>query len=250
MKLLIILLLIFTVAGAQHNLKLSTDKTTALVFPFAIRYVDRGTKDVIVQQVRDSKVLLVKAAVKQFTETNLSVLTEDGHVYSFNVRYAATPDSLVIELPIFSSANVETYARSIADNKAIIRGPTDKSWSMEATITGIYVREDGLYFQILLSNHSAINFDTEVLRFYTSDRKRWKRTAAQEVDCTPLFIAGNPGQVKAYSHSVLVVALKKMTIPDAKFLGIQVMEKNGGRHLQLKVGNSEILKAVMLPEMR
>lgn len=248
--LLILLLFVGGVAQAQQRLSVSTDKTTALIFPFPIRHVDRGTKDVIVQPVKENeKILLLKAAVKQFTETNLSVVTDDGHVYSFNISYNARPDTVVYELPVFTNANIETYARGIADNKGIVRGIFDKSWSVEASITGIYVRENVLYFQLLICNHSAINFDVDVLRFYLRDKKKGKRTAAQEVACTPLFIAGNPRQIKSYGFSVLVVALDKFTIPDAKFLGVQVMEKNGGRHLQLKVYNNAIVKAVVLPEM-
>jgi hypothetical protein len=252
MKLLLfLLLLISSVAPAQRPLGLSTDKTVALIFPFPIQHVDRGTKDVIVQPVKENeKILLVKAAVKQFAETNLSVVTNDGHVYAFTVTYTARPDTLVLELPVFTTASIETYARSIADNKGIVRNITDKNWSVEAAVTGIYVREDVLYFQMQFYNNSAINFDVEVLRFYLRDKKKGKRTAAQEVACTPLFIAGNPRQVKAYGSSVLVVALDKFTIPDAKFLGVQVMEKNGGRHLQLNVSNKAIVKAVALPEMQ
>ena len=68
-------------AVAQQPLVISTDKTTALIFPFPIKYVDRGTKDVLVQPVKENeKILLVKAAAKQFGETNLSVITsESGH---------------------------------------------------------------------------------------------------------------------------------------------------------------------------
>jgi conjugative transposon TraN protein len=251
MKQLLILLFIFGgVAQAQRPLAISTDKTTALIFPFPIRYVDRGTKDVIVQPVKENeKILLVKAAVKQFGETNLSVVTDDGHVYSFVVNYVARPDSLVFELPVFTNAGIETYARSIADNKGSITGIRDKTWSIEASVTGIYIKDKVIYFQLLLRNQSAINYDIDVLRFFIRDQKKGKRTAAQENACLPLYIAGNHQHVKAYNFSVIVVALDKFTIPDAKFFGIQVMEKNGGRHLQLKVGNSKLIKAVVLPDL-
>ena len=63
------------------------------------------------------------------------------------------------------------------------------------------------------------------------------------------IIAGNHQQAKAYNFSVIVVALDKFTIPDEKFLGVQIMEKNGGRHLQLKVGNAKLVKAVVLPDL-
>ena len=249
-KLFIILLSLYGVAQAQQPLGVSTDKTTALIFPFPISHVDRGTKDIIVQPVRENeKLLLVKAAVKQFGETNLSVVTNDGHVYSFVVNYVARPDSLVYELPVFTNANVETYARSIADNKGIVRGISDKSWSVEASVTGIYIKDKVIYFQLLLCNHSAINYDVDVLRFFIRDLKKGKRTAIQENTLAPLFIAGNHQQAKAYNFSVIVVALDKFTIPDEKFLGVQIMEKNGGRHLQLKVGNAKLVKAVVLPDL-
>lgn len=249
-KLLSLLLIISNVTIAQQSLSISTDKTTALIFPFPIRYVDRGTMDIIVQPVKENeKLLLVKAAVKQFKETNLSVVTGDGHVYSFLVNYVARPDSLVIELPVFTNANIETYARSIADNKRIIKGIRDKAWGVEASVIGIYIKQKIIYFQLLLYNHTAINYDIDVLRFFIRDRKKGKRTAEQENELVPLYIAGNHQQIKAYNSSVIVVALNKFTIPDAKLFGVQIMERNGGRHLQLKVDNAKLVKAAVLPDL-
>jgi conjugative transposon TraN protein len=253
MRFLIILIKLICLCGAayaQRPLTVSTDKTVALIFPYPIKYVDRGTKDVIVQPVKENeKLLLVKAASKDFTETNLSVVTNDGHVYSFMVNYALKPDSLLIELPEFRSASIETYARSIADNHAVMKNIRDKTWSIEASVTGIYIKEKVIYLQLFLCNHSAINYDIDVLRFFIRDQKKGKRTAAQENECVPLYIAGNTRQINAYNFSVIVVALNKFTIPDAKFFGIQVMEKNGGRHLQLKIDNAKLLKALVLPDL-
>ncbi len=56
--------------------------------------------------------------------------------------------------------------------------------------------------------------------------------------------------VKAGDTNVIVVALPKFTIPDAKYLAIQIMEKNGGRNLKLKIGNKKILKAIKLPDQK
>lgn len=249
-KILFLLFIISNVAVAQQSLSVSTDKTTALIFPFPIRHVDRGTKDIIVQPVKENeKLLLVKGAVRQFSETNLTVVTDDGHVYSFRVNYVAQPDSLVLELPVFTHANIETYAHSIADNKGMVKGIRDKTWGVEAFVTGIYIKEKVIYFQLLLCNHSAINYDIDVLRFFIRDRNKGKRTALQENELVPLYVAGNHQQVKGYNFSVVVVALDKFTIPDAKYFGVQIMEKNGGRHLQLKVGNSKLVKAVVLPDL-
>jgi len=82
-QLLFILIALINVAFAQQPLAITTDKTTSLIFPFPIKYVDRGTKDILVQPVKENgNILLVKAATKQFTETNLSVITGDGQYMS------------------------------------------------------------------------------------------------------------------------------------------------------------------------
>lgn len=250
MKLLIILIFICSAVHAQRPLTVSTDKTVALIFPYPIKYVDRGTHDIIVQPVTaNAKLLLVKAAVKNFAETNLSVVTADDHVYSFVLNYHARPDSLIIELPESRSASVETYAKSIADNGATLKGIVDRTWSIEGSVTGIYIKDQVVYLQLLVCNHSAINYDIDVLRFFIRDQHRMKRTAVQENECMPLYIAGNTKPIKAYNFSVIVVALNKFTIPDKKFFGIQVMEKNGGRHLQLQLTNSKLVKAIVLPDL-
>ncbi len=71
---------------AQTSLTITTDKTTSLIFPFPIRHIDRGTKDILVQQVKEAdNILLVKAAAKDFPETNLSVVT-GGREYLFICR--------------------------------------------------------------------------------------------------------------------------------------------------------------------
>ncbi len=60
----------FVSAMAQTSLCISTDKTTSLVFPFAIRHVDRGTQSVLVQPVKEAPtILLIKAASKNFPVT-------------------------------------------------------------------------------------------------------------------------------------------------------------------------------------
>lgn len=46
--------------------------------------------------------LRVKAALRDFSrESNLSVITEDGAYYSFNVKYADEPVKLSVEMADF-----------------------------------------------------------------------------------------------------------------------------------------------------
>jgi conjugative transposon TraN protein len=242
----------FVSAMAQTSaLCISTDKTTSLVFPFSIRHVDRGTKDILVQQVKEAdNILLVKASAKNFSETNLSVVTEDGSVYTFVINYAEKPALWVYNLPENKKTTMTTYANGILDNRRILWGVRDNSWNIDAAVIGTYIKDDIIFFQLRIKNNSPINYGIEVLRFYIRDKKKGKRTAVQENELKPLHVAGNIAQVKSFNQNVIVVALDKFTIPDKKFMGIQIMEKNGGRHLMMKLNNKDILKAIPLPDLR
>lgn len=233
------------------SLCITTDKTTSLIFPFAIRHVDRGTKDVLAQQVNEvDNILLVKAASKGFPETNLSVVTDDGSIYSFVVCYDSQPQKWIYHLPVYTKKNITAYAQGILDNPKRMRGPMDRRWNITTKVTGIYIKDNIIYYQLRLSNQSPINYDIDLLRFYIKDKKKGKRTAMQENQIIPVYVAGNINSVKAFSNHVVVIALEKFTIPDAKFLVIQLMEKNGGRHLKMEVKNKDILKAIPLPDLR
>ena len=242
---------LFVSAMAQTSLCITTDKTTSLVFPFAIRHVDRGTQAVLVQPVKEvPTILLVKAAAKDFAETNLSVITDDGSVYSFVVCYDKKPAVWVYHLPINKNATLATYANAILDNPKTMNGIKDRKWDMLSKIKGIYIKRDVIYYQLSLENRSPIDYNIDLLRFYIRDKKKSKRTAIQENELKPLYVAGNITKVKANSISVVVVALDKFTIPDAKYLAVQVMEKNGGRNLFMKVNNRKIMQAIPLPDLK
>ena len=78
--------MLFAQLPAQGPLQISTHKTTSLIFPFPVLHVDHGTKDILVQHLKEQdNILLVKAAVAKFAEANLSGVTRDGCVYSFKV---------------------------------------------------------------------------------------------------------------------------------------------------------------------
>lgn len=74
-----------------YGLEVTFEKTVHLIFPSAIRYVDLGSNNLIAGKAEDAEnVLRVKAAVRNFeTETNLSVICEDGSFYSYSAPVVA-----------------------------------------------------------------------------------------------------------------------------------------------------------------
>jgi len=83
----------------SYPLQITTGKTSSLIFPGIIKSVDRGSREVLAQKAKDvSNVLHVKAAKEDFSETNLTVITADGLLYHFTVRYAADPGVLTFDM--------------------------------------------------------------------------------------------------------------------------------------------------------
>ena len=110
--------------------------------------MDRGTKDVLVQPVKEAdNILLVKAATENFSETNLSIVTDDGSVYSFVVNFDNRPPVWVYHIPA-NNKELATYANGILDNSRTMHGIKDESWDMSATVVGIYIKDDVIYYQL------------------------------------------------------------------------------------------------------
>ena len=86
-----------------HALEVCYDKTTHIIFPSEIVYCDLGNENLVAGLADGAKnVLRVKSAFKSFkTETNLTVITDDGCFFTFNVKFAKEPLLLNIEMTDF-----------------------------------------------------------------------------------------------------------------------------------------------------
>lgn len=240
------------------SLDVAYQKTTNLLFPYAVKSVDRGSRDLLVQKAKGvENILQVKAGTADFKETNLTVIVGDGSLYSFLMNYAEEPTALNLELAdkpvavplaVFTDrtdneARILDAAERVAVKQRMLRRIKDNKFDVGIRLNGVYIVGNVIYYQLELENNSNISYDVEQLRFYIRDKKKVKRTATQEVEQEPLLLSGNTSTINPKSRQHVVVALDKFTIPDKKELIIQLMEHNGGRHLQLKVNNKTIVKA-------
>lgn len=276
-KVLIIMatLLLNVVAIAQQGLpvfenipvlpiKVSVQQTTNLIFPVAIRSVDRGSLDILVQKAKGvENVLQVKAATDSFELTNLSVITTDGKLYSFLMSYDSMPaqinyrfgnntfaeDTLKQEAIIIPTGKmtsepiIENKALQIASEKQGGSIKKDKRYGMVMALKRIYIHNDVIFFRLELANRTFIDFDVEMLHCTIKDEELNKRTASQEIVQEPVYTYGDASIIKGHSSSVIVLAIPKFTIPNKKVLVVQLMEKNGGRHLEFIIKNKVLIKA-------
>lgn len=236
----------------------SDAKTTNLVFPAAIRSFDRGKRELLAQKASEAEnVLQVKLSKPGEIETNLTVITADGGLYSFEVRFEPSPRLLNLVLPAGSnsgipqvlfgtgSEDVGTVSRNselVAMQKPFLTGTSKRKNQMSMALTGVYVKGENLYFQLVLENSGNLDYAVDQLRLFIRDRKQSKRTASQEIDLVPVAVSGDVSLIRAGQRNIAVFVFPRFTIPDQKLLWVQLLERNGGRHLEVAVKNKELLR--------
>ena len=243
------------------NLQIGYSKTTSIVFPYAIKSIDKGSPDVLMQKAKGvENILLVKAAKENFNQTNLTVVTADNRLYVFVLNYNESCPDLNIKADntavvsgniLFSMENdnqkkIEQYAGLALSKKKKLEGLKRSRFEMKLDVTGIFIHQDVLYFRLLLGNNSKINYEIDQLRFFIRDRKKSKRTASQEIEVIPLYSTSASSVIPDKSEVNIVYAVSKFTIPEKKYLTIQLIEKNGGRHIEIDVKNNDLINLDVL----
>lgn len=243
-----------------ENIQLSYSKTTSIVFPYAVKSLDIGSRDVLIQKAKGvENILLLKAGKQNFYQTNLTVVTSDAKLYVFVLNYNEECPDLNIKAEKIAAANEEVLFSMENENKKKIEqlaslallkkkktnGLKSTKFKIGLEVNGIFIHQDILYLRVAFENNSRINYDIEQLRFFIRDKRKSKRTAMQELEIIPLYAASSSLSIPDQSKVINVYALEKFTIPEKKILTLQMIEKNGGRHLEVAVDHAKLADKVI-----
>ena len=227
--------------------------------------MDLGSENLVADKVKDAEnVLRVKAAKTDFTDsTNLSVITQDGGFYSFEVSYHSTPQPLTIDfgrgMPqgnnvksdiLFSDTGWESPAVAqiimssiYHQKKNYIKHIGSENAGIQWLLKGIYVHNSKLYVDVQLSNRSNLPFEVDFITFKIIDKKTTKKSIVQEVPIEPLRVYQPISLLKAHKEARSVYMLDQLTLSDDKVLRVEIFEKNGSRYQSFLITNEEIIAA-------
>jgi conjugative transposon TraN protein len=252
-----------------YDIEVTFDKTTHLLFPSGIRYVDLGSTNLVASKADDAgNVLRVKAFVRDFEEeTNFSVITEDGTFYSFNVSYNSCPRVTNYSLTKTVKSDREWNSKPILfkelgrntpylvdelmeeiykHDKHFIKQIGTRKFGIEFLLKGIYINDNKFYFHTQIKNSSFVSFPIDFINFKVIDKKKAKRTVVQEVIKHPIRVYKSIDEVQGKTVSRNVFVLDQFTIADDKVLRIELHEKNGSRLQILEIKNSDLLKSKLI----
>jgi conjugative transposon TraN protein len=196
------------------------------------------------------------------------VICDDGSFFSFNVRYAAEPEKLNIEMKDFihdgdavnrpnnaqevylkelgneSPLTVRLIMKSIhANDRRYVKHIGSNRFAIQYLLKGVYTHQNMIYFHTQIKNMSHVSYDIDFIRFKIVDKKIAKRTAIQETVIVPVRAFNYVTNVNGRKREVSVFAFDKFTIPDDKCLVVEMFEKNGGRNQSFTVENEDLVHA-------
>jgi Bacteroides conjugative transposon TraN protein len=259
-----------------YGLEVTFDKTVHLIFPSSIRYVDLGSNNLIAGKADDAEnVLRVKAAVREFeTETNMSVICDDGSFYSYNVKYAEEPEKLNVEMKDFLSPiegrlpsnRADIYFKELGNESPVlvkllmktiyqndrrcIKHIGARGFGMNFLLRGLYVHNGLLYFFTNIENETNMPYSVDFITFKVVDKKMAKRTAVQEHVLQPLRAYHQIMYVRGKSSERSVFALEQFSLSNDKQLEVTLYECNGGRTLTFYVQQEDLLFAKKIDNLK
>lgn len=236
-----------------YPINISADKTSNLIFPVSIKSVDRGSSAVLAQKANGvENILQVKAGEQNFKKTNLTVITDDGHFYSFIVSYASDP--AVLNFSFAGDSSKALIANQLITDACFI-SVTDqikskrpwlhkRAWeqNVKMSLTKLYINKGLLWLEMVIENKSLIPFTPTYSRFFLKDVKEAKRTASQENEITPLKKTPLT-KIGEHVSAAYVLVFNPFTVPNSKELLVQVGE-NGDNRLMTLVVSHRVMKRV------
>ena len=265
----------------SYPMELSYSKTTHIIFPSKIQDFDAGSDVVIATvPVKLLNVLRVKSDIKGFAgETNMTVFTEDGGLFSFLIRYNDNPavfninisnniaadDQATTSMGIGQSSNsspnvymmeegnyleesLKASSLEVLVRKDYIRQVGARKNDLNVLLRGIFLDENNvLYLKLDMKNNSLMPYQIDFIKVFIRDKNHIRRMAAQEEEISvlmdyPISIT----HLNGLQSLEKVIAIPYSTLADGKIMEIEIYEKAGGRHLKFYLGNDTLLQVKRL----
>lgn len=252
-----------------YKMQVTYNKTSHLLFPSPIRYVDLGSDLLVANKAEPvGNVLRIKSAVRDFEEeTNFSVITEDGKFYNFDVYYSSYPQTLNYDLLKLQRADELRYCPDVLfedlkgssssltelilenlyeKSNRTIKHISSRSFGIQFSIRALHVNDNKFYFTLQIKNSSNVAFAIDAVNFKIVDKKNLKRTVVQDKLLEPVRIHFPVMTAIHHSDILGVYLLDQFTLLKDQVLEIEILEKNGGRHQKVQLENEDLINAKLI----
>jgi hypothetical protein len=121
-----------------------------------------------------------------------------------------------------------------------------RSGKMKLQVRGIYIRGNSQFFALRLSNRSSLDYEVDSIRFFIVENQKRRSPPLLLNELAPVYVYDSARLVKGFSRVTSVIVIPRLTLPRHRRLQIEVLEKNGGRQLQIQAGNFTLENARLI----
>jgi hypothetical protein len=122
----------------------------------------------------------------------------------------------------------------------------NRNGKVRLVVRGIYTRGKSLFFSLKLINRSPLDYDVDSIRFFVAEKQKGVHPLQRLNELAPVYVYDSAILVKGYSRATSVFVLPRMTLARHRRLQIEVLEKNGGRHLLVQASNFTLETAKLI----
>lgn len=262
---IICLLSALAVTRAQNGMDIDTiyandRKTVSLFFPDPIRQGITGSANFAFSYNRDREQYFGLLQATPGEDSNLLVVTKDGDVYSFLLRYSTELERLNYFVPATESVGNERTGSSKLPEQEImapiqdaatvtlktpdfhklctqlLRNPRPfdqlryrEGITLRMTKSIYYANE--VYVVLEIRNLSEIDYEIDTLDLYKINGNKKRKSSFQELPLDPIYRFNMPEVVHKGQTVQIVLVYPKFTLGKRERLRIRLDELNGGRKL-------------------
>lgn len=262
MKTLLILLILILSDSLNAQQTLDTlyandKKNVALFFPNAIRQGITGAPHFVFTYNREKEQYFGLLQAKAGEESNLLVVTEDGQVYSYILKYAETlpklnyfipeTESIGREIPIKaipepSQKTVDSLARRLKYFERfgdyLVKSKfntlkTKRKSGIKLQLQKIAYHGAETYLVMEITNTSGIAFEIDFLNVYRVSGNKKRKSSYQQLLMEPVHTYKMPTKVRNSQSFRFVYVLPKFVLGKKEKLMLELQELRGNRKVIL-----------------
>ncbi|WP_136468000.1 DUF4138 domain-containing protein [Flagellimonas onchidii] len=261
-KLIIVCLGLVFSAHAKKNEQLDTiyaneRMTMALFFPSNIKQGLTGSDNFVFTYNREKQQNLGLLKAIKGTDSNLLVITTDGKVYSYILKYSENlknPNRFIHQdESIGTTKRKEVIKNNVSKNSISVDDSLDQLHSscesllnlpeklnkrkiegnVKLSVKNQYYHGDNVYIQFEIENKSEIRFNFDYLNIYKVSGNNIRNASYQEIPMKPIYIHNVQDQILPNTKARFVYVVPKFAIDKNEKIMARLQEQNTVRSVNL-----------------
>lgn len=233
-------------------------KNVALFFPNPIRQGITGAEHFVFTYNREKEQFFGLLQAKPGTESNLLMVTKNGQVYSYILKYAEKlpklnyfieqQESIGNEKPKIKISKTENNLEDIYANRMtyflkfseyLLKSKyhhiaAKRKKGIKLHLQKVVYNTSEVYLVIEVENKSGIDFEIDYLNIYRTNGNKKRKTSFQSLRQKVIYKHKMPTMIKDKQYQRFVYVLPKFVLGDNEKLSIELKELKGSRGVVLK----------------